>query len=133
MDFEQDDEVIDTYIEETTERLDDIEQTILSIHCFNSQQCDELLNSVFRSAHSIKAGANLLKMKNIEVLAHSLENILQFFRQHKRVPNKDAITDLLYGIDEIRDLVNDIRTSNRRDITSAVDRLNALSRYLSRA
>jgi two-component system chemotaxis sensor kinase CheA len=31
-----------------------------------------LINSIFRDAHSVKAGANLLKLSTIETLAHKL-------------------------------------------------------------
>jgi two-component system chemotaxis sensor kinase CheA len=66
---------------------------------------------MFRAAHSIKAGANLLKFRNIESLSHELENTLQKLRQQKIVLNKDIVDVFLKGIDKIEEMVNDLRMS----------------------
>ncbi|MBV6340701.1 Hpt domain-containing protein [Candidatus Magnetobacterium casense] len=131
MAFEEDDEVIATYIEETSERLDEIEDTLLDIHRSRGQEHEALLHGIFRCAHSIKAGANLLNLKHIEAISHSMENVLQFFRQHRHIPDEDAVTVLLSGIDGIRDLLRDVRGSKTSNISPAgvvsiVERLNML-------
>ncbi|MBF0538531.1 MAG: Hpt domain-containing protein [Nitrospirae bacterium] len=133
MEFEEDDEVIATYIDETAERLDGIEDALLSISRGAGQGRDEVLNSIFRSAHSIKAGANLLKMRNIESISHSMENILQVFRQRRRLPDEDDVTVLLSGIDWLRDLLSDIRRSDKRDVASVVGMLNTLLGQLNKS
>ncbi|MBF0318154.1 MAG: Hpt domain-containing protein [Nitrospirae bacterium] len=137
MEFEEDDEVITTYIEETSERLDDIEDTLLGIHRVKGQECETLLNGIFRGAHSIKAGANLLNLKDIESVSHSMENVLHFFRQHRLLPDEDAVTVLLSGIDGIRSLLGDIRGGNKSKVAppivrSIVESLNALLGQLNK-
>ena len=111
MDFNEDTKIVKTFIEETTEHLTEIEDGILSLEKSSGNIDDELVHSMFRAAHSIKAGANLLKFGNIEALSHELENTLQKLRQQKLVLNKDIVDVFLKGIDKIEEMVNDLRQS----------------------
>jgi two-component system chemotaxis sensor kinase CheA len=111
MDFREDTEIVNTFIAETMENLTAIEEGILSLEK-NSEKIDgELVHSMFRAAHSIKAGANLLKVTNIESLSHELESILQRLRQQKLVLTRDIVDFFLKGIDQMQEMVNDLKHS----------------------
>ncbi len=111
MDFSEDIKIVTTFIIETTEHLTEIEQGILLLENNGKNIDDELVHSMFRAAHSIKAGANLLKFRNIEVLSHELENTLQKLRLQKLVLNKDIVDIFLKGIDKIEEMVNGLKQS----------------------
>ncbi len=82
-----------------------------------SDTCEpNLINSIFRNAHSIKAGANLLKLRTIEELAHKLENVLEMIRQHKLNTNKMVVTASLEAVDKLRELVENIDKSENISI-----------------
>lgn len=103
-------------MEETAERLDSIESGLLRLEqC--GDDCDrETVNSIFRDAHSVKAGSNLLKLKNIEELAHKLENVLEMIRKDKLKPNEMIITACLEAIDKLRELLAHIEKSDTLSI-----------------
>ena len=93
------------------EHLTEIENGILVLEKSSRNNDDELVHSMFRAAHSIKAGANLLKFRNIEALSHDLENTLQKLRQKKLVLNKEIVDVFLKGIDKIEEMINDLKQS----------------------
>lgn len=106
----QQDHILEAYLEETTERLDSIESGLLTLE--NAKECDpRVVNSIFRDAHSIKAGANLLKLRTIEELAHVLENVLEQIRQCKLEASEMVVTASLEAVDKLRELVDNIDNS----------------------
>jgi len=107
----QRDHVLEVYLEETSERLDSIESGLLALE--KLKECDpKLVNSIFRDAHSVKAGANLLKLKTIEELSHILENVLEQIRQCKLEASEMVITACLESVDKLRDLVENVEDSD---------------------
>lgn len=109
------DAVLEVYLEETTERLDSIESGLLSLE--NSPECEpNLVNSIFRDAHSVKAGANLLKLGTIEELAHKLENVLEMIRKCELEASEMIITACLESVDKLRELIENIGQSNKISI-----------------
>ncbi len=108
MDFSNDSEVIDSFKNETAEHLDKIELFLLEIEKHTSIKDQEIIHTVFRSAHTIKAGANLLNFFEIEKSAHKIENFLDLLRRNKKLSvNKDFNT-LFLEIDKIRDILDKI-------------------------
>jgi two-component system chemotaxis sensor kinase CheA len=106
----QRDHVLEVFLEETTDRLDSIESGLLALE--NSTECDpQLVNQIFRDAHSVKAGANLLKLFNLEKLAHALENVLEQIRQCKLEASEMVITACLESVDKLRELVANVEQS----------------------
>ena len=104
MNYRNDKELMSTFIMETAEHLDEIETGILKLENSDRSVDEELVHAMFRAAHSIKAGASLLKFVNIETLSHSLENVLQQVRLGEVEMNSDRVTSLLMVIDMIREL-----------------------------
>ncbi|NDV19343.1 chemotaxis protein CheA [Pseudodesulfovibrio sp. JC047] len=106
------DEVLEIFLEETAERLDSIESGLLHLEeC--GLDCDpETINSIFRDAHSVKAGANLLELSTIEELAHKLENVLEMIRKSQLTPSELIITASLESIDKLRELIENIENSD---------------------
>jgi len=71
----------------------------------------ETVNRVFRSFHTLKSSAAFLGLKNIEEVAHVLEDLLVLVRDGK-LPMSPALTDVIFqGIGLLRDLENVIEAS----------------------
>ena len=111
-----DDETLQIYVEEAEEHLADIEKDLLTIESMGSELDDEIVNKVFRAAHSIKGGAGFLGFDNIKELAHRLENVLGLIRDKEIIPTPDNVNILLLGFDKLSDLMNNISESNDIDI-----------------
>ncbi|MFO0827642.1 MAG: chemotaxis protein CheW [Phycisphaerales bacterium] len=71
-----------------------------------------------RAAHSIKGGAGLVGLRNIESLAHRVETVLEDIREG-RVPVTARATDLLLSaVDRITALVDDLAHSEAADVSA---------------
>jgi len=72
----------------------------------------ETVNRVFRSFHTLKSSAAFLGLKNIEEVAHVLEDLLVLVRDGKLGVGSD-LTDVIFrGIGLLRDLAQVIETAN---------------------
>jgi len=66
----------------------------------------ELLNSIFRAAHSIKGGAGSFGMTNLVRFTHSLENLLDRLRSLEMQATDEVIDILLRSVDVLRELLD---------------------------
>ncbi|WP_320170836.1 Hpt domain-containing protein [Maridesulfovibrio sp.] len=110
------DRLLDIFQEETLERLDNIESGLLELENYSDGCPPELINSIFRDAHSVKAGSNLLKLYRIEELSHKLENVLEMIRSEGLIPTELIITASLESVDKLRSLTEDVLNSNEKSI-----------------
>ncbi len=122
----EDDEILQGFIEESLEHLSDIENDLLAIEEGGADIDVELVNKVFRAAHSIKGGAGFMGLSVIQDLAHAAENVLGLIRSSKLVPNPDIINVLLLAADELQHLIEDVGNSNTIDISRHTDALNII-------
>lgn len=122
-----DDETLRMYIEESREHLADIETDLLAIEERGADIDTELVNKVFRAAHSLKGGAGFLNLGTIKELAHKIENVLDLVRSRELVPNPEIVNILLLSFDKLRELVNDVEASQRVDISDFVVSLAGLT------
>ncbi len=122
----EDDEILQGFIEESLEHLADIENDLLAIEDAGADIDDELVNKVFRAAHSIKGGAGFMGLTVIQELAHAAENVLGMIRSRQLVPNPDIINVLLLASDELQQLIENVEESNEVDISDHISALNAI-------
>lgn len=120
------DETLQMYIEESREHLEDIETDLLEIEQQGADIDSDLVNKVFRAAHSIKGGASFLALGKITDLSHKIENILDMVRNQQLVPSGELISTVLEAFDYLGDLLNNAVNSNEMDISSHLDDLNKL-------
>ncbi len=123
----EDDEILQGFIEESLEHLADIETDLLAIEDGGENIDEDLVNKVFRAAHSIKGGAGFMGLTGIQELSHSMENILGMIRSNKLIPNPEIINVLLLGSDQLQSMIEDIHSSNDVDISSHLIPLNAIA------
>jgi two-component system, chemotaxis family, sensor kinase CheA len=122
-----DDETLKMYVDESREHLANIETDLLAIEERGADIDDELVNKVFRAAHSLKGGAGFLNLIRIKELAHKMENVLDMIRARELVPNPEVINILLMSFDCLRGMINGVETSNDVDISEFVISLTGLT------
>jgi two-component system chemotaxis sensor kinase CheA len=120
-----DDETLQMYVEEATEHLGDIENDLLAIEQAGADIDVELVNKVFRAAHSIKGGAGFLGLTKIKDLGHKIENILDMVRNRELVPEPEVVNIVLLAFDKLRDLITNVAESNDAYIDNHVAALTA--------
>ncbi len=122
-----DDEVLQMYIEESREHLADIETDLLSIEKRGADIDEEIVNKVFRAAHSLKGGAGFFGLVTIKELAHKIENVLSMVRSRELVPNAEIVNLLLLSFDKLRELMNNTEESNNSDVSDFIVSLTGLA------
>jgi two-component system chemotaxis sensor kinase CheA len=120
-------EVQETFLREAADRLTEVEHGLLALEHRRDVPDPELLGTIFRAAHSLKAAANLLEYRQIEGLTHKLENILDDFRTGRLAPDPDNITVLLEAVDKLRELTEDPAGSESSDILAHLAMLESVS------
>ncbi|MCF6248752.1 MAG: chemotaxis protein CheW [Desulfobacula sp.] len=124
----EDDETLQMYIEESLDHLGDIESDLLTIEEAGADIDLDLVNNVFRAAHSIKGGAGFMGLTTIKELSHHLENVLGLVRTKELIPDSNRISVLLKGFDELENLLKNIETSNDQDVTVHITALEGITK-----
>ncbi|NNG00771.1 MAG: hypothetical protein HKM93_15400 [Desulfobacteraceae bacterium] len=93
-----DNALLEDFIDESSEHLQDMESTLLKLH--DSPSDSELINDVFRVIHTIKGSSEYMGLKNIARLSHHLENLLDLIRSENRLISEEVI-DLLIDAKDI--------------------------------
>jgi two-component system chemotaxis sensor kinase CheA len=120
------DDLVLEYLAECREHLVTIEADLLAIEQAGEVIDEQLVNRVFRAAHSIKGGAGFFDLLQIKELAHRTENVLDLVRERQMIPTSEVVSILLLAFDKLRSLIDDYRESNDADIsefTAALGRL----------
>ena len=122
----ENDETLQIFIEESIEHLADIENDFLAIEEAGADIDEDMVNKVYRAAHSIKGGAGFMGLDNIKNLTHEIENILGKIRSREMVPNPEIVNVLLLASDAVRNLINDVFNSNEIDISEHIAALKSI-------
>ncbi|MFY9852800.1 MAG: chemotaxis protein CheA [Terracidiphilus sp.] len=92
-----------TYLVESADHIASMETGLLQLR---SAPADvELLNSIFRSAHTIKGGAGSFGLTSLVRFTHSLENLLDRLRSLEMQVTDEVIDILLRSVDVLRGLL----------------------------
>ncbi|MDP2848884.1 MAG: Hpt domain-containing protein [Humidesulfovibrio sp.] len=103
--FDHDPEVLAAFAEESAVRISSLEKGLLELEREPATPSTNLLNAVFRDAHSVKAGANLLGLRQVETAAHRLENVLDMLRSGRLSAEPEVCQSLLDGVDLLREIL----------------------------
>jgi two-component system chemotaxis sensor kinase CheA len=94
----------ETFLQESADHMATIESELLALR---SRPADtEILNTIFRSAHSIKGGAGSFGMENLVRFTHGLESLLDRLRNGEIEAGEAIIAVLLGSVDVLRALLN---------------------------
>ncbi len=125
------DDLVKDFVAEAREHLADIETDLLTIEEAGADIDEDLVNKVFRAAHSIKGGSSFFGLTKIKELAHRAETVLDMIRSRQMAPNPEITNILLAAFDQLRDMINHVDTSEEVDIFEHVASLTQLaSSYL---
>ena len=92
-----------TFFEESREGLEAMEAGLLELE--GGSRDAELVNSIFRAAHSIKGGAATFGFDNVAGLTHVLETLLDELRSGVRQVGPASIEAMLASVDVLRALL----------------------------
>jgi len=102
MDFDRD-AVLAAFLAETDEGLAAMEQALIALESGSADR--DLLNDIFRVAHTIKGNAAALELTPLVAFAHEVEDLLECLRSQELLITEEVISLLLSSVDEFRVLV----------------------------
>jgi len=119
--------LLQDFITETEEHLEEMENNLLRLELDPHNK--EILNEIFRSAHTIKGSAEYVGVEKIAELSHRLENLLDMLRRGNRPLSKDIIDTLMAARDRISRLIKNLGCvqGEETDISDLVGRLDQLN------
>ncbi|PTU30542.1 chemotaxis protein CheW [Stenotrophobium rhamnosiphilum] len=111
-----------TFFEESFEGLDVMESALLKLDIGNADS--EIINTIFRAAHSMKGGAATFGFLDVAGFTHLLETLLDQMRSGQRAVTQHDVDLLLRSVDVVRGLLTAARDSTAAD-TQSVEQLRA--------
>ncbi|MCX6073795.1 MAG: chemotaxis protein CheA [Campylobacterales bacterium] len=118
--------LLEQFLLEARENLAFIDQNIDKI----GGDDPELLNSVFRAAHTLKGGSGIVGFEAVKRITHHAEDLLDMLRAGKIVFREEMIESLFNAFDEVVNLIEAAEESG--DIVQADEsRIDAISQELS--
>jgi two-component system chemotaxis sensor kinase CheA len=121
------------FVIESHELLQLMEDNLLQLE--SSGDDPEIINAIFRVAHTIKGGAGVIECKFIVEFTHVLENVLDEMRSGTIAASRDLVEALLASADHLAVLLSCVEneTEPHEDINRASEALRtALQRYLGK-
>src|SRR5438067_5693094 len=88
---------------EAGEKLDAIASQLLRLERDSSNP--NPVREMFLAAHTIKGGAAMMRLANVEALAHALEDLLSSIRDQQRVFDASCADLLFQTVDRLRALI----------------------------
>jgi two-component system chemotaxis sensor kinase CheA len=116
--------LLEEFVTESSEHLEAIEEQLLELERQGSEVDRELVNTVFRSLHSIKGSAAFLALEALQALAHAGENLLDKMRSGELDPNSENISALLAAADLLQRMIEDLPASESMADQGLIDRLH---------
>lgn len=109
MDTASQQRILGYFIEEAKEHLQTLEQGILQLG--TSSQDTEMVNEMFRAAHSVKGGAAMLGYSSIQKTAHRLEDSFKILKENSIPVDQKLESLFLSGYDCLQDLIERLENS----------------------
>jgi two-component system, chemotaxis family, sensor kinase CheA len=96
-----------TFLRETEELLEALDQGLLELEA--SSESSDLVDRLFRAAHTLKGNAGMVGFSDAVKLTHVLENVLDRLRSGNLVTSPDVMSALFLGVDALRAMSNEFR------------------------
>ena len=101
---------LQTYIAESRGLLQEMEEALLSLE--RSPADPQLIDALFRAAHTIKGSAGLFGLDNVVAFVHVVENVLERLRSGEIASSKTLIGVMLACADHMALLIDSVAERN---------------------
>jgi len=125
------DQALPVFIEEGRALLQEMEEGLLGLE--QTPDDPDILNAIFRAAHTIKGSAGLFGLDGIVSFTHVVENVLDRMRAGEILTQPDLTNLLLQSCDEISVLIKAAAAGSQSDVdptSNGVGLLHRLRAYL---
>jgi len=119
------DEILQDFLVESFELIEQLDQDLVELE--SNPEDLELLNRIFRVAHTVKGASSFLNFDVLTHLTHHMENILNMARHGDIVITSDVMDVVLESIDLMKSILENIRDKGSDqgvDVAACVERLD---------
>lgn len=113
MSLENNDQYRELFIEEAKEHIDTLTKSMLILE--KEPENQEVVNMLFRSAHTLKGSSGMMGFKDFQELTHAMEDIFDDMRKGGR-PSSDLISLLLECVDALTQRLDNSQNGNESEI-----------------
>jgi two-component system chemotaxis sensor kinase CheA len=120
-------EILQDFLVESFELVEKLDEDLVELE--SNPEDLELLNGIFRVAHTVKGASSFLNMDVLTHLTHHMENILNKARHGELVITPDVMDVILESIDLMKQLLETIRDTSSDagvDVSECVARLDKI-------
>lgn len=120
---------MEIFIEETKEHLQSLDECLFELE--KDPENKEVLNEIFRVAHTLKGMAGTMGFNRMAKLTHDMENVLQSLRSDTISVNDDVIDVLFKCMDALEEYVDNIVNTSDEGTNDYLDIINALNALIN--
>ena len=119
-------ELVQDFLVETNEIIENLDHDLVELE--SNQNDLELLNKIFRGAHTMKGSSSFLGFNKLAELTHHAEDILNKLRKGEMVVTREIMDTLLEFVDKTKQIINDIENgTDTADCSSVIENLKLAS------
>ncbi len=107
------DQFHEAFFEESFEAIDGMEAALLKLDV--GAPAPDLINTIFRTAHSIKGGSGMFGFNEIMSFTHTLETLLDELRSGNMDLKQSSIDLLLKSVDVLKDMLHAVQNKTAVD------------------
>jgi len=117
----------DIFLEEADEQLQELNQNLLDLEK-NPDDLD-IINNIFRAAHSLKSSAAFVGLNDLSDLAHKMENLLQGIRDQTMQITPEIVDVIFKCFDEINGVIESVAAGEEptQDLTWIINEIKGVS------
>ena len=104
------DDALKTFVIESRELLENMEEALLKVE--QSPDDADLINAIFRAAHTIKGSAGLFGLDHVVAFTHNAENVLDMVRAAELRITSELVALLLETCDHMGALIDHVEAGN---------------------
>lgn len=116
-------EFLAAFFEEAAENLTGLEEGLLQLE--SRPEDAELINGIFRAAHSIKGTGGAMGFTEVAQFTHHVETVLDYMRQGKLLPTAERVQLMLKATDALSSMIAAAKdgSAGPDDLDSLIDTL----------
>lgn len=118
-------ETLREFLVESYDNLEQIDRNLVALE--RDPTSEGLLNSIFRSIHTVKGSSGFLAFRHVEALAHAGENLLSGLRSNRQALDAETSRVLFSMIDKLRTILVAIERDGTEGNCNCEDMIKTLN------